>query len=419
MASLDVDGSSRLHRIRFRFAGRSYKRSLKTTDRCEAMTVKGRVEETIRLLERGRLEMPLDADSAAYIMSDGRINRKPLPPPIRTVTELFDKYRKGLPEGAKEQTTLKCEEIHVGHLKRHLGPSRNVLSLLTGDLQTYIDRRLQEQWHNKPISPETVKKEVTTFRLVWNWAVDQGFLKGVAPTKGLKYPKTDEKPPFMTWDKIERIFARKAPCYDFGGSIWDCLFLRLAETEQLLEHVRVNSRHSFIYQMFVFAAHTGTRRSEILRSRTEDFDFDAGVVQIREKKKSKKKSITFRRVPMTDLLLNVMSQWFEVHPGGQNDLCQDWHTLRGKRAIGYSELNPMAASYHFNRTLANSRWEKVKGFHVFRHSFASNLAAAGVDQRIIDDWMGHQTEEMRRRYRHLFPDQLQRVIGSVFGRSGK
>ena len=40
----------------------------------------------------------------------------------------------------------------------------------------------------------------------------------------------------------------------------------------------------------------------------------------------------------------------------------------------------------------------------FRHSFASNLAAASVDQRIIDEWMGHQTEEqMRTRYRHLFP----------------
>ena len=29
--------------------------------------------------------------------------------------------------------------------------------------------------------------------------------------------------------------------------------------------------------------------------------------------------------------------------------------------------------------------------------------AAGVDQRLIDDWVGHTTEEMRRRYRHLIP----------------
>ena len=40
-------------------------------------------------------------------------------------------------------------------------------------------------------------------------------------------------------------------------------------------------------------------------------------------------------------------------------------------------------------------WFKI-GFHSYRHSFASNLAAAGVDQRIIDEFMGHQTEAMRK-----------------------
>jgi site-specific recombinase XerD len=37
------------------------------------------------------------------------------------------------------------------------------------------------------------------------------------------------------------------------------------------------------------------------------------------------------------------------------------------------------------------------GFHALRHSFSSNLTRAGVDDRIIDHFMGHQTEEMRRR----------------------
>src|SRR5207237_3104330 len=52
------------------------------------------------------------------------------------------------------------------------------------------------------------------------------------------------------------------------------------------------------------------------------------------------------------------------------------------------------------------------GFHTYRHSFASNLAALGVDQRIIDEWMGHQTEAMRKRYRHLFPKSRRSAIVS-------
>jgi integrase len=52
------------------------------------------------------------------------------------------------------------------------------------------------------------------------------------------------------------------------------------------------------------------------------------------------------------------------------------------------------------------------GFHTYRHSFASNLAAAGVDQRIIDEFMGHTTEAMRKRYRHLFPKDRRSAMAS-------
>ena len=34
----------------------------------------------------------------------------------------------------------------------------------------------------------------------------------------------------------------------------------------------------------------------------------------------------------------------------------------------------------------------------------------GVDQRVIDEFMGHQTEAMRKRYRHLFPSSRRAAI---------
>ncbi|MDP6719650.1 MAG: tyrosine-type recombinase/integrase [Pirellulaceae bacterium] len=78
-------------------------------------------------------------------------------------------------------------------------------------------------------------------------------------------------------------------------------------------------------------------------------------------------------------------------------------------------MSPDQAHGHFTRTLQNSKWEKIKGWHCLRHSFISNLASQGIDQRIIDDFVGHTTEQMRRRYRHLFPDVKQAVIDAVFG----
>ena len=78
--------------IRFRYAGSSFNRSLRTKFRREASAVRGRVEETILLLERGRIEMPHSADPAEFILSDGKRLGKPVKPKIRTLYDLFRVY---------------------------------------------------------------------------------------------------------------------------------------------------------------------------------------------------------------------------------------------------------------------------------------------------------------------------------------
>ena len=77
------------------------------------------------------------------------------------------------------------------------------------------------------------------------------------------------------------------------------------------------------------------------------------------------------------------------------------------------------SNHHLRHALSGSRWAKIRGWHIFRHSFISNCAACGIDQRIIDAWSGHQTDKMRRRYTHLFPDTQQDAIRLVFGQTTK
>ena len=191
-----------------------------------------------------------------------------------------------------------------------------------------------------------------------------------------------------------------------------------AEVQEVLDHVKKMAEHPFIYPMFVFVAHTGARRSEILRAQVDDFDFQSRTVLIREKKRNHDKSLTYRRVRMSDLLVNTMQEWFAQHPGGQYAICEPVKIMRGKtREVGVP-LTRSEAHDHFKRTLADQVGQDPR-FSCFPPLVRINLAAAGVDQRIIDEWMGHQTEEMRKRYRHLFPDQQQNAIDSVFGGNGK
>ena len=83
----------------------------------------------------------------------------------------------------------------------------------------------------------------------------------------------------------------------------------------------------------------------------------------------------------------------------------------GKHTSGAKNAEAKARTEAKRRT----KWSVLKGYHVLRHSFISALANKGIDQRIIDELVGHQTEAMRRRYRHLYPQTVADAVKQVFG----
>ncbi len=143
---------------------------------------------------------------------------------------------------------------------------------------------------------------------------------------------------------------------------------------------------------------------EWVRALPSDLDLAGGVITVREKKRDKRK-LTTRRVPLTPLLKEVLTAWLSERTGGPTLFCKE----------GGRPISPREAHNYFRRGLRLSPWAVLKGWHVFRHSFISALASKGVDQRIIDDLVGHSTDEQRRRYRHLFPDVKQQALAGVFG----
>ena len=153
--------------------------------------------------------------------------------------------------------------------------------------------------------------------------------------------------------------------------------------------------------MFCFAAHTGARRSEIVRTLPSDIDLAGGVVTIREEKTKN----TTRRLPLTPFLTGVMTEWLEKRGRGKTLFCKD----------DGSPIDPREPHNYFQRGLRLSPWSVLKGWHVFRHSFISAMASKGVDQRMFVELVGHSTKEQRLRYRHPYPDVKQEAMRRVFG----
>jgi integrase len=420
MAWLEPHRTSGHFNLCLRWQGKKLRRTLKTTEKKEAETTLHRFEENLRLLERGRLTLPDGGDLLTFLLSDGKLSGVPITPPVPapaklTLREISDRYLATLGNGTVEANSLATTRMHLQHFLRKLGDDFSIEGLKTPILQDYVNTRSRRKGKKKiPLSPATLRKEVASLRACWNWAVHSGFLAGAFPNKGLRFPKTNERPPFQTLDAIERIIARGGLSDTEQRALWDGLFLSVAEVAELLQHVKAHSAHAWIYPMVFTAAHTGMRRSELLRLRIEDVDFSSRTILVHEKKRVKGTCST-RRVPLSSHLDAVLHEWLEKHPGGVSLFAQTINTPHSKK--GRVEATPITrdeAHDHFHRTLAGSKWKVLKGWHVLRHSFASNLAAKGIDQRMIDEFMGHQTDEQRRRYRHLFPHQQRQAICTVF-----
>ncbi len=219
---------------------------------------------------------------------------------------------------------------------------------------------------------------------------------GTFPSAGIVWPKSEETLPFMTWDEIKR--RQKAGA---GDELWETLYLDAKQIAGFLAYAKKKDQTGYVFAMLVMAAHTGARRSELLRAQVEDVDLKAGVVTIREKKRSKG-TLTTRRVPISKLLAAVIKP-----------------LLATKRVYlfgdGKTPLTVDQAKLIFPQVFGGSKWKKVRGFHTLRHSFISALACKGVDQRLIDEFAGHSTEQQRRRYRHLLPNVTKNAIELVFG----
>ncbi|HJT76015.1 MAG TPA: site-specific integrase [Gemmataceae bacterium] len=437
MASLQKKGES--YYCQFMYHGRRHTFTVGAVSEEEAGNKARQVDYLLMRLKQRLIVLPEGTDIVTFVEHDGKppdIGPTLANAPRKAVTlgHLRERYLTTHANDTIEANSLDTCKLHLGHFVRVLGEGFPLGELSLAQLQEYVNHRAKAK-----ISPVTIRKEIATLRAAWNWGEPMELTAGRFPSKGLRYPKADEKPPFMTMAEIERQAAA-------GGDpavLWEAAYLLLPEIDELLQIVKERATHPFIYPLFCFAAHTGARRSEILRAKVADLDFAGETIIIHEKKRSRGQRTT-RRVPMTSRLKEALQEWLAVHPRGPWLFCHAGTVQRSRkrsattghkgektrssslkgRMAGVRKRTDTAAGQpltrneyhdHFKRTLAGTKWERMRGGHVFRHSFCSNLAMKGVDQRIIDEFVGHQTEQQQKRYRHLAPNTKTQALKGVFG----
>jgi integrase len=435
MASLQERNGS--YRILFTHHGKLHTFTIGKVEATEAENKARQVDYLLMRLKQRLIVLPEGTDIVSFVEHDGsppNIGPKLPDAPRQAVTlgHLKAQYLTTYANGTIEANSLETCKLHLNHFIRVFGEAIPLKELSLAKMQEYVNRRIKEG-----VSPVTVRMEFATLRAAWNWGEPMNLTSGRFPSKGLRYPKIDEKPPFMTMAEIERLIA--------GGNqpdtLWEALYLQAGEIAELLVEVKKKARHAWIYPLVCFTAYTGARRSEILRVLVTDVDFSGNSVVLREKKKSRSQRTT-RRVPLTPFLKGVLQEWLAIHPAGPYLFCQSGEVQRSKkrsRTTGHQDqkkrpsslkgrmatvrrrqaLPPAALTRnevhdHFKRVLAGTKWETIRGLHCLRHSFISACASKGVDQRLVQEWAGHMNEATSKRYRHLYPSTQQEAISRVF-----
>jgi integrase len=385
---------------RFRHDGREYKKSLKTSDRKAA-------EDALHRLSINTLTVPPGVDPGDFIVSGGTLtapSRQAKPRVIPTLAAAAQEYLGNL--GRLAESHRYTIGVHLRNLQKKLPrkADRPIGRVERRDLEGFIQARLKER------SCTTVSKERETVAQFFAWAAANDYVAASPAAELTKVKPAGDLPAFRTVAEIEAVIRRGGLTKAEEWALWDCVFFGPEEIAGLLGLVRRRGRDPLSFVLHAVPAYTGMRRGELLRLRWIDVEFDQDSLTARSRKQSRQQAETTRRIDLHPELKEVLLAWQRQRPKGQY-------------VVGDAEsLQPLTvrkANTLFRQPLRGTRWclsssrsRFVLGFHTYRHSFCSNLAAAGVDQRVIDSLGGHQTEAMRKRYRHLFPKQRRSAIES-------
>jgi integrase/recombinase XerD len=148
----------------------------------------------------------------------------------------------------------------------------------------------------------------------------------------------------------------------------------------------------------------GLRLLEGVRMHPGDIDGGRHVLLVRKGKGNKD-----RTVPIPDRMLEVLRGFWRSHQD------PEWvfPALRRRKAGAAGPMSESGLQRAFGLALKESRVGKAASVHTLRHSYATHLLEAGMDLRVIQGYLGHNSPATTAIYAHLTQPMENRVMETV------
>ncbi len=313
----------------------------------------------------------------------------PAPGERLAIAELGGRYRRYLGQQGRKLATLTAVE---SSLRVHLEPffGGKALDAITPDDVADLVSRLDADG----LSPKSIRNHVGTLSAMFNYAMaPQRRLATRNPVLGAELPAT----------------ARST----------EIRFLELDEIEALIAGAQPGVYEAVDRALYLTAAMTGLRQGELIALRWRDVDWKASRIRVRQNyvlgefgtPKSRRSA---RSVPMADRVAGELDRLFTAAGSPADDDLVFRDPLTGGPMLKPRLLR------RFRRALAAAQLDTARRFHDLRHTFGTQMAAANVPMRTLQEWMGHADISTTQIYADYAPSPHEAaLVEAVFGSNGK
>jgi integrase len=167
----------------------------------------------------------------------------------------------------------------------------------------------------------------------------------------------------------------------------------------------------------LIAAITGLRQSELLGLRWRHVDWVAQRIRVRNayvrgehSGEGKSDESTRRSVPIADEAVEALKVWQARSAYGAPDDLVFCHPESGK------ELDGAKVTRKFKQACRDAEVRVIR-FHDLRHTFGTQMAAAGTPLRFIQEMLGHADAKTTQIYSHYQPSEREvQMVNEAFAR---
>ena len=330
----------------------------------------------------------------------------------KTVDDAADSLRqKQVIEGARKSYKENCESMQRVHISPALG--RKAVDRVT----TAQVEKLAEDMLAKGLAPKSVRNVMTFLHSIFEhaihkkWATENPVRYATRP-KRRRLNDADPDLKYLTLEELDRVLeaipnevvypepaptrrGRGGPSPPVPPDVWGPV-------------VRV---------IVLIAAITGLRQSELLGLRWRHVDWVAQRIRVRNafvrgehSGEGKSDESTRRSVPVADEAFEVLKVWQQRSAYSAPDELVFCHPESGK------ELDRAKVTKKFKQGCAAAGVRVIR-FHDLRHTFGTQMAAAGHPLRFIQEMMGHADAKTTQIYSHYQPSEREvEMVNEAFSR---